>query len=76
MSIPKQLLVAAIAAVAGLTGLGAFWLMTTAIADGAQAGYREVAIGTLVYATVYVLIVPRAERWVGQAGGAVPQQTI
>ncbi len=75
MSIPKQLLVAAIAAAAGLAALGVFWLITTAFIDGADPGYREVGVGTLVYATAYVLTVPRAERWVEHArpnGGEQP----
>lgn len=58
MSVTRQLMVALVAAVAGSIALGVFWLLA-----GSDPGYRDVAIGTLVYAAAYVLTVPRAERW-------------
>jgi len=65
VSIQRQILVACVAATAGLLALAVTWLALEAAIDGAELGFREVAIGTLAYATVYVLTVPRAERWLG-----------
>ena len=58
MSIKGQVFVAAWAAAAGLTALGIFWLVASP-----EATYRNVAIATVIYATAYVLAVPRVERW-------------
>ena len=43
------------AAIAGLITLSIFWLIVRP-----DPGYRDVAIGTLIYAATYVLTVPRA----------------
>ena len=48
---------AAVAVAAGLIALGAIWLVASP-----ETNYRNVVIGTLIYAAAYVLAVPRAER--------------
>ena len=58
MSMRGQIAVALLAMGAGLAALGAFWL-----AARPDATNTTVAIGTLIYATAYVLAVPRAERF-------------
>lgn len=61
MSTKGQIIVALAAAAAGLAVLGLFWLIARP-----EVTHATVAIGTLVYATGYVLAVPRAERWLRQ----------
>ena len=61
MSIKGQFYVAIAGAAAGLLSLIAYWLIATP-----EAEYRDVAIGALIYATGYVLAVPRASRWLGR----------
>ena len=58
MSVKGQLYVALIGAAAGLIAVIAYWLVATP-----EAEYRDVAIGALVYATGYVLAIPRAVSW-------------
>ena len=58
MSTKGQILVALISAGAGLAALGLFWVIARP-----EVTHAMVAIGTLIYATGYVLAVPRAERW-------------
>lgn len=58
MSKKGQMYVAIAGAAGGLVAVIAYWL----IADP-QAEYLYVAIGALVYATGYVLVIPRAARW-------------
>jgi hypothetical protein len=58
MTVRGQLLVATTAAIGGLFALGVFCLLTRP-----DPGYRNIAIGTLIYATTYMLTVPRAEAW-------------
>jgi high-affinity Fe2+/Pb2+ permease len=58
MSTKGQVLVALVAAAAGLIAIGIFWLIASPELDN-----RNVAIATLIYAAAYVLTVPRAERW-------------
>ena len=55
MNVKHQLQVAAMAAIVGLITLSIFWLIARP-----DPGYRDVAIGTLVYVATYVLTVPRA----------------
>jgi hypothetical protein len=55
MSIKAQLYVVLAGAAGGLLAVMASWILGTP-----QAEYRDVAIGALVYATGYVLLVPRA----------------
>ena len=58
MTVKGQFLVATLAAAAGLVALAIFWLIARP-----DPGYRDVAIGTLVYAATYVLTVRRAQSW-------------
>lgn len=62
MSTKGQIFVALTAAAAGLAALGVFWLIVRP-----EVTHAIVAIATLVYATGYVLAVPRAERWLRQS---------
>lgn len=59
MTIRGQLYVMLAGAAGGLLAVVAYWLIGTP-----EAEYRDVAIGALVYATGYVLTVPRASRWI------------
>lgn len=61
MSIKGQFYVAMVGAAAGLLAFIAYWVIGTP-----EAEYRDVAIGALIYATGYVLAVPRAYRWLGR----------
>ncbi len=61
MSIRGQLYVAVLAAGVGLLGLAGYWMITPP-----QAEYRDVAIAGLIYATGYMLAVPRAHRWLSR----------
>jgi hypothetical protein len=56
MNVRYQMLVATMAATAGLITLGLFRLIAKP-----DAGYRDIAIGTLIYAATYMVTVPRAE---------------
>ena len=58
MSTRAQLLVASAAAAVGLATLGVYLIVARP-----EATYRNVGIGTLVYAAGYLLAVPRADRW-------------
>lgn len=73
MNVKYQMLVAAMAAAAGLMTLGLFWLIAKP-----DPGYRDIAIGTLVYAATYMLTVPRAEVLLSRlsfVSGDAPQET-
>ncbi len=61
MSIKGQFYVAVAGAAVGLLAVMAYWLIGTP-----EAEYRDVAIGALIYATAYILAVPRAYRWLGR----------
>jgi hypothetical protein len=57
MTTKGQILVALSATAAGMIGLAVYWALAQP-----QMNNATVAIGTLVYATVYILTVPRFER--------------
>ncbi len=59
MSIRGQIAVTVLCMFVGLAALGLFVLIARPDATNAN-----VAIGTLVYSTAYILMVPRAERFV------------
>jgi hypothetical protein len=58
MSIKGQIYVAVAGAAGGLVAVMAYWVLANP-----QAEYHYVAIGALVYATGYILVIPRMARW-------------
>ena len=66
MTTKAQIVVALAATASGLVSLGLFWLIANPVASN-----RSIAIGTIIYATAYILAVPRVERHLMKRAGLI-----